>query len=511
MKRAVLALACGLVFAGPASARMAPAPVSAAASADPVARLAPQVAEMFENYAREQHMPGLVYGVVANGRLVMVKGVGAQDRGAMRPVTADSLFRIASMSKAFTALAIFDLRDRGLLSLDALAESYVPEMRNWKYPTSDSPRIRVRDLLHHVAGFVEDNPWGDRQQPLPEAEFTRMLAAGVPFSRVPQTAMEYSNFGYATLGRIVTNVSGKPYADYIGERILKPLGMTSTGYEVAASPPERRALGYRWENGAWTREPDMAHGAFGAMGGLETSASDYARYVAWLLSAWPARDGPETGPMKRATVRELVQGSNFVQGAARRAAIGPACAQASAYAMGFSVITDCDLGSYMSHTGGYPGYGSVVMLAPEAGVGVFAFSNRTYGAPVPPAYATLKLLKLAGMLAPRPVPVSDRLRAAYAIAADVWRAGEVNAFRDRLANNFLLDRSAAQWGADLSRLKAQVGACRADAPIAATSAMEGRFEWACVKGRIVGRVQLAPTVTPTVQALQFAAMPGGAR
>lgn len=496
-----------IAAAGLAQPVAVPAPTPNASPGTSIAGLAPKIAALFETYARERHVPGLVYGVVADGRLVLVKGVGVQDRATLRPVTADSLFRIASMSKAFTALAILDLRDRGLLSLDALAETYVPEMRGWKYPTTDSPRIRVRDLLHHVAGFVEDNPWGDRQQPLPEADFTRMLAAGVPFSRVPQSAMEYSNFGYATLGRIVTNVSGKPYAEYIAERIFKPLGMVSTRYEVSDSPPDRRALGYRWENEAWVREPDMAHGAFGAMGGVETSANDYARYVAWLLSAWPARDGPETGPIRRATVRGLAQGSNFIDLGSRQSAIGRDCSQAGAYAMGFSVTIDCDLGEYMSHTGGYPGYGSVVMLVPSAGVAIFAFSNRTYGAPVPPAYGVLKLIRDSGMLRPRAVPVSDRLRAAYAVAAGIWRAGDVAAQRDKLAMNFLMDRSAAQWKTDLAALKAQAGACRTDAPIVAASSMEGLFEWACAKGRVRGRVQLAPTSPPTLQALRFAALP----
>ena len=81
------------------------------------------------------------------------------------------------MSKAFTALAILKLRDEGKLALDSPAEAYVPEMRDWRYPTSDSPKITVRNLLTHSAGFVEDNPWGDRQQVMPEAEFTAMLAA----------------------------------------------------------------------------------------------------------------------------------------------------------------------------------------------------------------------------------------------------------------------------------------------------------------------------------------------
>ncbi len=85
------------------------------------------------------------------------------------------------------------LRDDGKPHLDALAETYVPELRGWKYPTLDSPRIRVRDLLNHTAGFVTDDPWGDRTRTsLPEPEFSRLPREGVPSARAPATAMEYS-------------------------------------------------------------------------------------------------------------------------------------------------------------------------------------------------------------------------------------------------------------------------------------------------------------------------------
>ncbi len=143
-----------------------------------------------EHYRLDAHIPGMVWGIVQDGRLVHVKGAGVQDIGTKRPVNADTLFRIASMTKAFTALSILKLRDEGKLALDAPVETYVPEVRGWKYPTDDSPRIRVRELLTHTAGFVTDDPWGDRQTPLPESEFTRFLRDGVPFTRPPATAME---------------------------------------------------------------------------------------------------------------------------------------------------------------------------------------------------------------------------------------------------------------------------------------------------------------------------------
>ena len=143
-----------------------------------------------EHYRLDAHIPGMVWGIVQDGRLVHVKGAGVQDVDTKRPVSPDTLFRIASMTKAFTALAILKLRDEGKLTLDAAVETYVPELRGWKYPTHDSPKIRVRDLLTHTAGFVTDDPWGDRQTPLPEEEFTRLLQNGVPFSRPPAMAME---------------------------------------------------------------------------------------------------------------------------------------------------------------------------------------------------------------------------------------------------------------------------------------------------------------------------------
>ena len=298
---------------------VAPAALQAA---EPDAAVLKAIDRSVEEWRLDAHVPGLVYGVVKDGRLIAVRGLGVQDVVTQRAVTADSLFRIRSMSKAFTALAILKLRDEGKLSLDAPAETYVPEMRGWVYPTKDSRKIRVRDLLNHSAGLVTDDPWGDRHQPLPEPEFTRMLKAGVPFARPPGQGMEYSNFGYATLGRIVTNVSGKPYQAYIRESFLGPLGMLSTGHDIARSPVERRAIGYRWQDDAWVREPDMADGAFGAMGGVQTSANDYARWVGFLLSAWPPRDDADTGPVARATVREIVEGSNFPRGLMRAPAAG---------------------------------------------------------------------------------------------------------------------------------------------------------------------------------------------
>jgi CubicO group peptidase (beta-lactamase class C family) len=407
------------------------------------------------------------------------------------------------MSKAFTALGILKLRDEGKLALDAFAELYVPEMKSWRYPTTDSPRIRVRDLLSHVGGFVTDDPWGDRQTALPEAEFTRMLQTGVPFTRAPQTAYEYSNFGYALLGRIITNVSGRPYKDYIEQEIMRPLGMTSTGYDISASDQSRRALGYRWENEAFAREPDMVHGAFGAMGGVQTSVNDYARWVAFLLSAWPPRDGAESGPAKRATVRELSQGLNFPSLVRRPGTSNTSCIQALAYSMGFRLAIDCEVGLTLAHGGGYPGYGSYLLLFPEYGVGVFAFANRTYAGPAGVVWDAAMELRKAGWFTARTVAVSPALAQTYRTAGAIYTAGAIDPARNQLAMNFLMDRSEENWRRELARLKGETGTCRTDSPITATGALAGRFTWTCERANIDGNILLAPTNPPTIQSLRF--------
>ena len=477
----------------------------AGAQATPsIAKVIPEIDRLFADFQLDAHVPGLVYGIVADGKLVHVKGLGVQDVEAKRAVTADSLFRIASMTKAFTALAILDLRDQGKLSLDAPAETYVPEMRAWRYPTSDSPRIRVRDLLNHVAGFVTDNPWGDRQQPLAEADFTAMLKEGVPFAHPTATAYDYSNFGYATLGRIVANVAGRPYKQHVERELLAPLGMRASGFEVGDAPIERRALGYRWTNGRWVIEPTMAHGAFGAMGGLQTSANDYAKYVAWLLSAWPARDGADNGPVRRASVRELAQGSNFPELRTRPGKSGAqACRLAATYGMGMRVAADCDLGLTLSHGGGYPGYGSHVLLLPDYGIGIFAFTNRTYAGASGPVWDAAVALHKAGALVPRKAPVSEALARAYAAAGAMYKAGDVAAAGKLLAMNFLLDRSAEDWKAEFARLKTDVGACDTGSPISPSGAMSGRFTWRCATGRLEGELLLAPTTPATIQSLEL--------
>jgi len=484
-------------------------PLSATAQTAPLPPAAGVgIGDAFKKFQERTPVPGLVYAVVKDGKVALSSTQGVQTIGGA-PVAMDTRFRIASMSKAFTALAILKLRDDGKLSLDDLAEQHIPEMRGWKYPTSDSPRIRVRDLIQHVGGFITDDPWGDRQQVLSEPEFTRMIAAGVPWGLPTQSRHEYSNFGYALLGRIVSNVSGKPYQAYIRDTILRPLGMTASTYEVGEVPKGKLAVGYRWENERWVEEPQMRDGAFGAMGGLVTTANDYAKWVGFLLSAWPARDGADTGPVKRATVREMAQGLNFVRITPRPgAAPDDKCVHAGAYGMGFRVTPDCDLGLTLAHGGGYPGYGSFIVLAPESGIAAFGFANRTYQAPSLPVWQSLWAMAKAGAVTRPEGPLRPILSQMQDAARTAYAAGELKPLEGKLAMNFLMDRSADNWAKEFARIRGIVGTCATTEPMQAVSYLSANFRWNCEKGKLDGQILLAPTNPPTIQALRFAPQPG---
>jgi len=451
----------------------------------------------FAKWMEEAHVPGLVWGIVKDGKLVHVRAMGVQDVEGKSPVTTDTAFRIASMTKAFTGYSILKLRDEGKLRLDDPVSKYVPETAGW------AEGITVGDLLHHTAGFVTDDPWGDRQQPLPEADFTNMLKKGVPFSTATGTRYEYSNFGFALLGRIVTNASGQDYAKRVDATVLKPLGMVSTRYEVRDVPKGKLAMGYRWENDAWSPEPVMPHGAFGAMGGLVTTGKDYAKWIGFLLLAWPAQNGE---PASHKTIRAMQYGGGMLHARRRPGREGDNCRLSAIYGAGLVAANDCILGNVLFHGGGFPGYGSHMLLMPDTGVGIFALTNRTYAGPTAPVWDAATALFRSGFIAPRAMPISEHLAISYAVARRIWALGHVESDKAYLAMNFAMDRSDANWRKTLSDLSAKLGACDDSPPVTATGNLSGRFVWSCDKGKLEGTILLAPTQSPQIQSLTLQAV-----
>jgi CubicO group peptidase (beta-lactamase class C family) len=468
----------------------------------------PAIDRLITDFTKREHIPGAAWAVIIDGRIAHIGVTGYRDLAVKAPVDSSSVFRIASMTKSFTAMSILKLRDEGKLSLDDPAEKYVPELAGLKYPTTDSPRITIRHLMSHAEGFPEDNPWGDQQLARTDDEMSRMMRSGIPFSNAPGVAYEYSNYGFAILGRIVTKVSGQPYADYVNANILRPLGMRSTTLSPQSVPANRLAHGYRWEDDQWKEEPQLPDGAFGAMGGMLTSLNDLGLYVGALLGAWPPRDGAETGPIRRSSLREMQQVWRPGATTVRRDAQGNSVLNTGGYGFGLRVSTSCLFGHIVAHSGGLPGFGSQMRWLPEYGVGIIAFGNRTYTGWGTPFDQALAILSQTGALAPRmaePSPDLVKMRETVTRLVTGW---DDDLAKTIAADNLFLDRSIDRRAKEVSALRERAGSCSASSGFAyVENALRGQWIIPCEKGSVLASITLAPVLPVKVQYMEFSMAP----
>jgi CubicO group peptidase (beta-lactamase class C family) len=350
-------------------------------------------------------------------------------------------------------------------------------------------------------GFPEDNPWGDRQMAVRASTLTRWLRAGIPFSNAPGVNFEYSNYAYALLGRIITRVSGMKFQTYITRFILEPLGMEATTWHSRRVPREHFAQGYRWEDEQHRAEPVLADGAFAAMAGLFTTVPDFARYMIFLLDAFPPRSAPEKGPIKRATAREMQQLAIYSGLTQHTLPDGDAWSAVDGYGFGLSVWHDARFGYGVAHGGGLPGYGSYFYLLPDHGIGIVALSNKTYGAVGRIFPQLLQALAGTGSLTPRPVEPSAALVAMREVVQH-WLEGGTDRELERVAaDNFFLDHDLAHRRAERAQLRARLGPTLHVTGLEAPNALRGKWRIECETGTLQVALTLAPTMPPRLQAL----------
>lgn len=465
----------------------------------------PKIRELIREFASAQNIPGLAFGIVIDDALAFSEALGVREAESGAPVTCDTVFRIASMSKSFVAMSILKLRDEKKLRLDDAAAKYIPELKTLAYPTRDSAVITVRDLLTMSAGFPEDNPWGDRQMAITEREFTKRLRAGIPFSTAPNSTFEYSNYAYAILGRIITRVSGMKFQKYVAQNILNSLNMRATTWDKARVPAQHLAQGYRFEDDTWKRELLLADGAFSAMAGLFTSVPDFARYMSFLLEAFPPRDDAERGPVKRASAREMQQMIRFVECNVRTVAEDKAWHAAGGYGYGLGVWHDERFGHGVSHGGGLPGFGSYFSLLLDYGVGIVVLSNKTYAPVSTVVLHVFDALAQTGGLQPRTLQPSPILEHTRAVVQRWLENGADDEIAAHAADNFYLDADAAHRRAELDALHAEVGAHTRVGEFCALNALRGAWRIECERGGIDVFVTLTPTLPPRLQMVKLTA------
>lgn len=463
----------------------------------------PAADSMLKRFAEENHIPGLAFGIMVDGELVHTLNIGYADLEKKIPVTSSTMFRVASISKSVTAMAILRLRDEGRISLDDKASKYIPELKMQQYPTTDAPDITIRHLLTHGAGFPEDNPWGDRQLADSDKDLQELLKKKLSFSNPAGISYEYSNLGFALLGKIISVVSGRPYQQYIKETIFLPLGMNNSGYEFGNIPPDQLAHGYRWLNEKWNEEEllhDQPDGSWGAMGALISSVEEFSKYVAAHSQAWPPSDLPENGILKRSSLREMHHPWRFdAMNLQYKYADGRTCPLVTAYAYGLRWQQDCEGKRLISHSGGLPGFGAHWAILPDYGIGIITLANRTYAGAARINPHILDTLVKRGTLQKRLLPASavlverrDQLVALF----PGWKGAETSGI---FAENFFADNPLDSLIKYAGLNYQAAGKILSVGPVRAENQLRGEFLITAEKGVIPVYFTLSPENPALIQ------------
>lgn len=355
--------------------------------ADP-ARLAkidaaiPEIEAMLAPELASQKLPGLSFAIVVDGQIRFFRGLGVADVTDKRAVTVDTVYRVGSITKTFTAAALLKLRDEGKLSLDDPAERYVPELARVRYPTHDAPKITLRMLMSHTSGLPRDGTYDSDQalRDVTEKEVRDSLTdLGLVF--VPGTAYRYSNLGFSLLGLVVAKVAGRPYREAMQELVLAPLGLGSAAWDPATIAKDRLATGYKRDGDTHAPLPPWKLGASEADGGLFVSMQDLARWATFQLDAYPPRDDAETGPLRRASVREAhtlgrLLGLDVSRPTTAEKGDPLVDARARAVGLAWHGSARCDVDHVIGHDGAVDGYHAAMELLPRHGVAVIALTNQ---------------------------------------------------------------------------------------------------------------------------------------
>lgn len=322
---------------------------------------------------------GLAVGVVDGGGLSYFGGYGSANLASGAPVTQDTVFRIGSITKTVTAVAVMQLRERALVDLDAPANDYLASYR--LIPESeDGAPATVRHLLTHTAGIPDVLHVGDLLHPtwgpftgrppllsVPAGEdlpsLTEYYRGVIRQVAEPGKDFAYSNHGFATLGQIVEDVSGMSLDSYFREHIFDPLGMTTTGLSRSEKIASRSAVGYALGRCGPAPVPDRDWIGLGA-DGIYSSVTDLARY------AWALLDGGDDGSILQSESRALMYESHYSP-------------DPRLVSMGLGFFRH-DAGGHriVSHDGILPGFNSSLWVAPDDGVAVVGLTNGSIDAMV---------------------------------------------------------------------------------------------------------------------------------
>ena len=246
----------------------------------------------------------------------------------------------------------------------------------------------------------------------------------------------------------------------------------------------------------------LPQGAFGSAGGLLTTAGDLGRYVAFHLSAWPPRDEPDEGPVRRNSLREMTNPWTPYNLTARRAEGKPQIID-TAYGYGLRVRSDCRFERIVWHSGGLPGFGSVMAWLPDYGVGIFAMATLTYSGPSEVINSAWDALLQTGGLQRRELPPSPLFVQMRQHVVNLWSHWDEAEAKQVGAMNLLLDAPSTQRRDEIRALQEQVGECTSAGPVIPENWLRGQVNLSCAHGIVGAFFTLSPTNPPTIQHLSY--------
>jgi CubicO group peptidase (beta-lactamase class C family) len=381
---------------------------------DPVEGISAKLQSALAAYVKEHRLPGATAGVVHDGALAWSGSVGFADVATRVVADPSTLHRVASITKTFTAAAILQLRDDGLLGLDDPVVAHIPELAGAQPAAGPIEAVTLRLLLAHQSGFQSEPPRTDWSSGRYEGDVLVNLARVAEIgTRVPVATQEkYSNLGYQLLGEVVARRSGVPFAEHLRTRITEPLGMTRTTLDpLSADLVADQATAYsgRWLSDELTPvlEPlEMSS----SEGGLWSCVDDLARWAAF----WLEKDDDEShvAVLGHATRREMRTPRYLADDA-----------WTSAFGLGWYGVRKDDV-VWVQHGGSLLGFRSSVCFDPKERVGAVVLIN---GMGVPGAIAmTLGALARAAVLEAEPVIAPPPpMPLAYADLLGIYAQAEV--------------------------------------------------------------------------------------
>jgi CubicO group peptidase (beta-lactamase class C family) len=319
----------------------------------PYAEAAAQLQRLAEHEVSEKQLPGVSIALVDDQKIVWAQGFGFADPEKKTAATAETVYRVGSVSKLFTDIAIMQLVERGQLDLDAPVTRYLPDFHP-RNPFGEP--ITVRELMSHRAGLVREPPVGnyfDNSEPS-LAEVVKSLNT-TELVYPPGTHTKYSNAGDTVAGAVLESVTREPYLQYLRQAVLAPLGLRNSSFKPEPALLRRLAKGYMWTYaGRRFRAPTFELGT-GPAGNMYSTVIDQSRFLSALLAEGRGANGPI---LKPATLQQMF----IPQG------------RDSGFGLGFALLS-LDGFKMVGHRGGIYGFSTEVLAMPGEKIGVVVMIN----------------------------------------------------------------------------------------------------------------------------------------